>query len=229
MNNRRSGIYKSAETEWTLPFQRLVQTPSLRISVNETKCYPIGLLMNRRSASSSHDRSALPFQHPLNVAVLPTQFELLQRLAQTPSLRISVNETKCYPIGLLMNRRSASSSHDRSALPFQHPLNVAVLPTQFELERPVSKRMPSREALDWSPALTANIPARRSPKYHPYAVYRYVSRGNVLRSSPDSRVAMAALMRQQRTAFHWTVKMNTWTFLLTSLERNENVRNSWNI
>ena len=94
------------------------------------------------------------------------------------------------------------SSHDRSALPSQHPLSVASISNQLEPKRPVSERMPSRGATNWSPVLTANVPARRTPKYHPYAVYRCVSRGSVLRPSPNPRLALAVLMRQQRNALH---------------------------
>ena len=88
-------------------------------------------------------------------------------------------------------------SHDRSVLPSQQPPSVAALP-----KNSVFQRMPSGEIPDWSPVLTANVPARRVPKYHPYAVYRCVSRGSVLRPSPDPRLALAALMRQQRAALH---------------------------
>ena len=88
-------------------------------------------------------------------------------------------------------------SHDCIVLPSQHLLSVAALP-----KNPVFQRIPSREIPDWSPVLTANVPARRVPKYHPYTMSRCVSRGSVLRPSPDPHPAMAALMRQQRTALH---------------------------
>ena len=94
------------------------------------------------------------------------------------------------------------SGYDRSVPPSQHPLSVTALSNQLEPKRPVSERMPSREVPDWSPVLTANVPTRRVPKYHPYAVCRYVSRGSVLRLSPDPRLALAVLMRQERNAFH---------------------------
>ena len=98
-------------------------------------------------------------------------------------------------------------SHDRSVLPSQQPPSVAALP-----KNSVFQRMPSGEIPDWSPVLTANVPARRVPKYHPYAVYRCVSRGSVLRPSPDPRLALAALMRQQRAALHSKVsEVNNWT------------------
>ena len=88
-------------------------------------------------------------------------------------------------------------SHDRSVLPSQQPPSVAALP-----KNSVFQRMPSGEIPDWSPVLTANVPACRVPKYHPYAIYRCVSRGSVLRPSPDPSLALAALMKQQRAALH---------------------------